>query len=452
MKTILSAAFWISIYLVLVLAPLAVLKLGEVPPGSGFWWDFSMAMGFAGMAMMGVQFLLTARFKRASAPFGIDIIYLFHRYMAVIAFALIFLHFLIIRIDNVDALGAINPLHAPWYMTAGRVSLLLFALLIISSLWRKKLRIHYDEWRMLHIVLAVAAFLLALGHIEGVDYYIAAPAKRWLWSGYTLFWLLLIVYLRLIKPWRMSGRPYRVTEVRQEHGDSWTLALAPDGHQGLSFKPGQFAWLTLGDSPWHIKEHPFSFSSSAARHDSDHNSDHASLEFTIKQLGDFTRTIKDTQVGDIAYLDGPYGVFSVDQHPDASGFIFIAGGVGAAPIVSMLRTLAERQDGRPLWFVYGNNRWQDVIFREELEALKERLDLHLVHVLKEPPDNWQPDNGRCESGLITPALLKKVLPADTRKYECFLCGPKPMSDAAQQGLHALRVPLSQIHFELFDMV
>ncbi len=57
MKIILSATFWISIYLALVLAPLAVLKLGEVPPGSGFWWDFSMALGFAGMAMMGVQFL-----------------------------------------------------------------------------------------------------------------------------------------------------------------------------------------------------------------------------------------------------------------------------------------------------------------------------------------------------------------------------------------------------------
>ena len=439
MKTTLSAAFWISIYLALVLAPLAVLKLGEVPPGSGFWWDFSMAMGFAGMAMMGVQFLLTARFRRASAPFGIDIIYLFHRYLAVMAFALIFLHFLIIRFDNVDALGAINPLHAPWYMTVGRLSLLLFALLIITSLWRKKLNIHYDEWRMLHIALAVTAFLLALAHIEGVGYYIDAPAKRWLWTGYTLFWLLLIVYLRLIKPWRMSSRPYRVTEVCRERGDSWTLVLAPEGHPGLSFKPGQFAWLTLRESPWHVKEHPFSFSSSA--------DSQTGLEFTIKQLGDFTSTIKDTQVGEIAYLDGPYGTFSVDLYPDAPGFIFIAGGVGAAPILSMLRTLADRHERRPLWFVYGNNCWHDVIFREELDVLKERLDLHLVHVLKEPPDVWQG-----ESGFITPALLKKVLPLEARKYECLLCGPKPMSDAAQQGLHALRVPLSQIHFELFDMV
>ncbi|MCF6282651.1 MAG: ferric reductase-like transmembrane domain-containing protein [Candidatus Polarisedimenticolaceae bacterium] len=434
-----SALCWLSVYLVLVLAPLFVLLTGSVPAGSGFWWDFSMALGFTGMAMMGVQFFLTARFRHVSAPFGIDIIYYFHRYLALMAFGLIFLHFLIIRIDNVEALGVINPLQASWYMTAGRASLMLFALLIITSLWRKPLRIHYDEWRMLHIGLAVAAFLLALGHIEGVGYYIDAPAKRWLWSGYTLFWVLLIVYVRLIKPWQMHHRPYRVTEVRQERSNSWTLALEPDGHEGMRFKPGQFAWLTLRESPWHVKEHPFSFSSSAARQDR--------LEFTIKELGDFTRTIKETQIGEIAYLDGPYGAFSVDRYRGAPGFVFIAGGVGAAPIVSILSTLADRHEHRPLWFIYSNNCWEDVIFREALETLKERLDLRLIHVLAEPPTGW-----KGETGFITQALLRKALPSDMKKYEYFLCGPKPMSDAVQQELHTLQVPLGKVHFELFDMV
>lgn len=439
MKNILSPIFWVSVYLALVLAPLLVLRIEEMPPGSGFWWDFSMALGFAGMAIMSVQFLLTARFRRATAPFGIDIIYYFHRYLAIMVFILIFLHFLILRINNMEALEPINPLQAPWYMTVGRMALVLIALLIITSLWRKPLRIHYDEWRMLHIGMAVGAFLLALGHIEGVGYYINAPAKRWLWIGYTLFWLLLTIYIRLIKPWQMRNKPYRVTKVRQEHGDSWTLTLEPDGHEGMRFKPGQFSWLTLRESPWHVKEHPFSFSSSAAYP--------GQLEFTIKELGDFTRTIKDTQIGEVAYLDGPYGVFSVDRYPDAPGFIFIAGGIGAAPIISMLRTLADRRDTRPLWFILGNNCWEDVTFREELETLKERLNLHLTHVLISPPVDW-----KGEVGLITPELIQKILPDNAREYTYFLCGPKSMSDTVQQGLRALRVPLSRVHFELFDMV
>ena len=123
MNSLLSVVFWLCGYLVLVLAPLFVLLIGPVPTGSGFWWDFSMALGFTAMAMMGIQFLLTARFRSVSAPFGIDIIYFFHRYLALLAITLIFLHYLIFRIDYAEALGSFTPLQAPWYMTAGRTSL-----------------------------------------------------------------------------------------------------------------------------------------------------------------------------------------------------------------------------------------------------------------------------------------------------------------------------------------
>lgn len=407
MTSWLSAIGWVIGYLLLILAPVFVLLIGPVPAGSGFWWDFSMALGFTAMAMMGVQFLLTARFRRATAPFGIDIIYFFHRYLAILAITLIFIHYLIIRINYADALGALNPLVAPWYLTAGRVAMLLFMILIATSLWRKPLRIHYDQWRLLHIGLALTGFLLALGHIEGVGYYINAPLKHGLWTGYILFWLLLIVYVRMVKPWRIRSKPYRVTGVRQESHNSWTLKLEPQGHVGMSFKPGQFAWLTLRESPYRIKEHPFSISSSAANQNF--------VEFTIKELGDFTRTIKQTQIGEIAYLDGPYGIFSVDRYPNAAGFVFIAGGIGAAPIISMLRSLADRNEQRPLLFIYGNKRWDNVIFKQDLEALQTRLQLRVVHVLSEPPTGWQG-----ESGLITSALIQKVLPKDIQHYEYFL--------------------------------
>lgn len=432
------AALWVGIYLLLVAAPLLALLTGDVPTGAGFWWDFSMALGFAGMAMLGVQFALTARFRRAAAPFGIDIIYYFHRYAALVALGLVLVHFLVIRIDNVAALGAIDPRQAPWYMTAGRVALVLFLVVVVTSLWRKPLRIDYDRWRLWHALLATTAFLAAVGHIEGVGHYINAPWKRALWTAYTLSWMGLIVYVRLVKPWRMLRRPWQVTEVRPERGNAWTLALAPTGHAGLRFAPGQFGWLTLGDSPFHVREHPFSFSSDA---------DSGRVEFTIKALGDFTRTIKDVRPGTTAYLDGPYGVFSTDRHAKAPGFVFIAGGVGSAPIISMLRTAAARGEWRPLVLIYANDCWDDVIFREELDALCGRLDLKLVHVLADPSPDWQG-----ERGWVDAALLDRHLPANRRSLDYFLCGPAPMTDAAQSGLHGLGVPLARIHFELFDMV
>ena len=83
---------WIGVYFALIAAPLIALFAGRTPQGGGFWWDFSMALGFAGMAMMGMQFVLTARFRNATEPFGIDIIYYFHRYLAVLAFGAVVVH------------------------------------------------------------------------------------------------------------------------------------------------------------------------------------------------------------------------------------------------------------------------------------------------------------------------------------------------------------------------
>ena len=115
---------------------------------------------------------------------------------------------------------------------------------------------------------------------------------------------------------------------------------------------------------------------------------------------------------------------------DGERAVVIAGGVGAAPIVGMLRTLADRHEQRPLWFIDANNRWDDVIFREELDALQARLDLRVIHVLTQPPGDW-----RGESGFVTPELLQKHLPGDAQQFEYFLCGPKPMSEAVPK-VHA----------------
>ena len=438
MTKLAPAVLWTLGYFVLVTLPLGALLLGEVPPGLGRWWDASMALGFAGLAVMGIQFGLTARFKRATAPFGIDIIYYFHRWMAIGGLVLLAAHWLILRATSPAALAPALPVQAPWYMTAGRGALALFLLIIVTSLWRKPLRIDYDRWRILHAALAVAAVLLALWHVAAAGYYTNAPAKRALWGAYTLGWVALLVHVRLLRPWRLLKRPYRVADVRQEAPDAWTLTLEPEGHAGLRFSPGQFAWLTLRTSPFHAREHPFSFSSSAQPG--------APLEFTIRELGDFTSTIGETKVGETAYVDGPYGVFTTDRYSNARGFVFVAGGVGIAPIISMLRTLADRGDRRPLILIYGNVRREDVLFREELETLRTRLDLTVTHVLEKPRADWTGETGR-----ISEDVVRRALPEQPVGFEYFMCGPKPMSEAVQRTLQSLGVPLVDIHFELFDM-
>jgi len=431
-------ATWIALYVALVAFPLVILLLGKTPKGGGFWWDFAMALGFGGLAIMGLQSILTARFRRATAPFGMDIIYYFHRWIAVGGFLLIVAHYIILRVGYAGAIGPLNPWAAPWHMTAGRIALLLFAALIVSSLWRKALRLDYDGWRIGHAIMAVAAVGLSVAHILGVGHYTHAPWKGALWGAYAALWVLVVGYVRLARPWSLLRRPYRVTEVRKERGRTWTLSLRPEGHDGIGFQPGQFAWLSLRASPFRAQEHPFSFSGSAA--------DAGTLRFTIKELGDFTRTIGTVKPGERAYVDGPHGAFTPDRHPDAPGFVFIAGGVGMAPIMSMLRTLADRGDPRPLSLVFGNGRWDDVLFREEIDDLRGRLQLEVVYALEEPPPDWTGLRG-----LLTEEVLRAAIPTVDTGRLYFVCGPKPMTDAVQRALRQMGVPLSRIHFELFEM-
>ncbi len=430
--------FWVSVYLALVLSPLVALLLGRVPAGNGFWWDFSLALGFAGTAMMGTLFLQTARFRRVAAPFGIDIVYYFHRQSSLFAFAFILIHPVILLSLEPDLWDSFRLSAENWPMWAGAGSLLALVLLLGSSLWRKTLHIHYDSWRVAHAVLACVALALAIVHILGVGYYVDAHWKKMIWGGITASWLLLLFYIRLIRPVLLLQRPYRVTGIRPERGDTWTLQLAPDGHAGFSFQPGQFAWLTIWSSPFALKEHPFSIASSAERSDR--------LEFSIKELGDFTARIKDVQIGQRVYVDGPYGSFSADREP-ASGFVFIAGGIGIAPIMGMLRTFADRSDSRPCLLIYAYNSWERLTFREELERLQDRMDLSLVTVLKDPPAGWQG-----EVGLVNSGLLERHLPEQRSSREYFICGPVAMLDLSERLLHELGVPMNRIHSELFDLV
>jgi predicted ferric reductase len=212
-----GAVAWIALYLLLAAFPLLLLLLGPMPKGGGRWWDFAMALGFAGLAMLGLQFVLTARFRRATAPFGMDIIYFFHRWAAVGGVTLVLAHYVILKVRHGDALGAVNPLTAPWHMTAGRLALWILVGLVASSLWRKQLRLEYDRWRLWHGVLAVLAVVLAAAHVLGAGYYTHAPWERVVWTGYTGLWLLLLGYIRIVKPWSLLKHPYRVTNVRAEH-------------------------------------------------------------------------------------------------------------------------------------------------------------------------------------------------------------------------------------------
>jgi predicted ferric reductase len=431
-------AFWLVLYLVVILAPLVVMMARPAPPARPFLVEFSLALGFVGLVQIAVQIVLIARYPSITGPYGIDVILKYHRQIATVAILLLVAHPVILVAHDPTLLGMLNPVGGTRASRVGNLALYSLLLLAVLSHFRKRIRLDYELWRVTHALLAIVAIVLSHWHIRLAGHYTATQWKEWVLLAISAAAIASIGYLRLVKPALLARSPYRVAEVRPERGATWSLALEPVDHDGLRFRPGQFAWLKLGGSAYSIEEHPFSFSSSAETRDR--------IEFGIRELGDFTGGIGAVRPGAIAYLDGPHGAFSPDLEP-AAGYAFFAGGVGITPFMSMLRTLAARGDRRPILLVYGEQRWERIAFREELDALVRRLDLTVVHVLEEPPEEWSG-----ERGFIDADVVKRHLPDDGIDRLHLICGPGPMIDAVERALSRRRVPLDRIRSERFDLV
>jgi predicted ferric reductase len=316
-------------------------------------------------------------------------------------------------------------------------------IMVALSIWREKLRLSYEPWQLTHSVLAFVVIVAALTHVLLVGYYVNEPLEIALWLWMSAVFVGLILWVRVVRPLELRSKAWRIEDVIPERGNICTIVLKPTRlharkFDGFPFEPGQFAWITVNKSPFAITRHPFSISSSAEKTER--------VALSIKASGDFTRNVGYLKPGAAVYLDGPHGAFTIDRH-DAPGFVFIGAGVGITPLMSMLRTMADRSDPRPCYLFFGNREWEGVAFCEEIEELKGKLNLEVVHVLSRPPEGWEGEEGR-----ITAAVLARHLPERYQRLQYFICGSDSMMDDTEDALVRLGVPKRRVHSERFGMV
>jgi predicted ferric reductase len=171
------------------------------------------------------------------------------------------------------------------------------------------------------------------------------------------------------------------------------------------------------------------------------------VRFTIKNLGDWSGDeVPALKPGDRVWVDGPHGVFSMDRE-QAMGYVFVGGGIGITPLYSMLQTMVEREDVRPVLLFYGGGDWEDLTFRDGLDELRRQMNLKVIYVLKDPPADWEG-----ETGYVTDEVLRRYLPKQYKRFIYFICGPDPMMDAMEEALPLLGVPRENVQTERFSMV
>ena len=437
MRRTISGVLWIGLYLFVVLAPVLLMLAPPTPTGRSFWVELSVALGFVGLTQIGVQFLLIGRFQPLTTPYGMDVVLKYHRQIAVVALVFILLHPVLILVEHPSRVALLNPFGGTYASKFGIASVVALLAITVTSVWRQRISIKYEHWRVAHALLGVAALVFAQAHVSLAGLYVNTLWKQVLWLVSSAALVSLVAYLRLVKPALQRRRPWRVTGVRQDGGEMVDIDIEAVGHDGLRFEPGQFAWIKVGDTPYTTEEHPYSFASSAEHPER--------LSFGIKALGDFSSRAQHLEEGTTVYVDGPHGAFSIDRD-QAPGYVFIAGGVGITPMMSFLNTLADRGDPRPILLIYSTNEEHELAYSDEIEALKNRLDLETVFVLDEPPHDWADEEGK-----ITRELLDRRLPKERYTRRFFICGPGPMMDAAREALIEKGVPRSHIHWEEFAL-
>ncbi|MGE5293312.1 MAG: ferredoxin--NADP reductase, partial [Solirubrobacterales bacterium] len=125
-------------------------------------------------------------------------------------------------------------------------------------------------------------------------------------------------------------------------------------------------------------------------------------------------------------------------------FLFIAGGVGITPIMSMLRYLRDTGDDRPAVLIYGNKTADDIIFASELDQMADHV--RIVHVLSRPDAAWTGPKGH-----ITRAIIEESAGESLATCHVFLCGPVAMMDAVLVELKKAHVDRRRIHYERFTI-
>lgn len=432
----LSAVGWLLLFMLVALLPLLLAWFGD-RPGRGWLVELGAGLGMVGLGLMVVQAWTSGRQPSVAPNFGADNLLHFHRHLGLFAVLMALAHPLTLFIADPDYLGYLDP-RVEW-MRAGALWTLLAALVLIaaSSYFRQFLGLSYELWRLLHGALALAILGLGLGHALMVDHHLGEPWKQALLVALVGSAIYLVVHTRLVRPLRSHRRPWKVTSVEPERGETWTLSFEPVGHDGMDFEPGQYAWITLGDSPLALQQHPFSMACAAGARE---------LCFSANAVGDFTNSLKDVELGTRAWMEGPYGSFVPDPDPSTNLFL-VAGGIGVTPMMSMLRTFRQGNEKRRIVLLYANPDLEQAAFAEELDELARHLSLEVVHVLEDPPEDWQG-----ESGLIDEALLLRYLDHLDDPVQYMTCGPDPVMDQVESVLRSKGIDWRRIFSERFEIV
>jgi len=202
-----------------------------------------------------------------------------------------------------------------------------------------------------------------------------------------------------------------IIEIKQETPDIKTFKLKfrdQAAQEVFDYKPGQFVEFSVfGEG-----EATFCLSNSPTRK--------SGIEFSVKKMGKVTQTLHELDAGDTVGIRGPYGNGFPLEDLKNKNLLFVAGGIGLAPLRSLINyCLDKRNDFKKITIVNGARASKDLVYKDEYDSWKKAPDTQLHLTVDCQEENWA-----CMVGVV-PKILEQVKPA-SKESMVIVCGPPIM--------------------------
>jgi predicted ferric reductase len=449
----------VTLVLLYVLIPIgftALYFVGNLPSLEYLLSPFNLSIiaGTLAYIFFMAQFLISARIRFLERIFGQDRLLSMHGYLGFTAGGLVLAHF-VLKYILILQFGFLN-----FQVMLGGASFLIFAVLapvayfVLQGRKTKLGPIDYEKAKITHNLFALAGFLAVL-HV-----FLATSTWSVMWPlvlritilGWGVLTLGAYLWLKILRP--RVDLPMEIAEVEELSPGVHRYRFAPiPGMEDLltttrvgkllsNRRSGQFAYIRFEGEPPISDEHPFTFSSPAG----------SPMEMIVRGSGDYSALMPQIPLGTKVKMDGPYGRFYPIGLAPGTPLLFLAGGIGITPFLSMAKDSKLREQ-HPITLVWSIPGPEDEPVVRELQELDKTGDIQLkIMYTRRAPEG-------VETSRITGKTLEATLNAIKEKTSqkgsqttigCFLCGPGQFVRDMSKELRNNGIKPSQIHSESFS--
>lgn len=402
----------------------------------GWYVAILSALNILMMIAFYLQFPLAARIKSIPLFSNIDWGIAKHKRMGQILGIFFLLHpFLIILprffMSSNDGFEAIRLIFTSENTLTGVIAWTLLIVWTLASIFKDKLPISYEAWKLTHLVGFIAITILATLHVTTIGRHgQMQPLLNLIWWGLCALCCSCMLYNYLIKPHKVKRNQFTLQNLEKISSRDWLVELKAKNKTSFNFKSGQFIWLNTDKNASPLHAHPFSIASSPKMQ--------PNISFIIRSLGDYTSKLDTLSINQDVYLDGPYGELTLDKAKDAKRVVLIAGGAGIGPMLSLLRGLADANDPRSITLIYANKTQDQMVLQHEIQALKTSMSNFKQQLVLEE------ESEKAYHGFVDQKLLIRYAQSESTFY---VCGPQGMINAVEKALLDLDINKKDIHFE-----